>query len=195
MGDARQTSPLNTFELFQRMVSGDSSAERELVGRLDAMLRQAASCHALRAHLPRHMDLDDVVNEVWRSVLAGKSLEEFDDERDGALRAFMLTALDRRMIDAARRAAHQAEHVGAADGASADPPDLATPSITSQARASELLGLVERSMGERDALLIRGAAKGRTARELAQQLALSEDAAQRALTRARARARRLFAEI
>lgn len=187
-------SPMTTFELFQDMIAGDKSAESEFVDRIDAMLRQAARCHALYKHLPTDVEVDDIVNDVWRSALAGQSLRKFSDESNGALRAFMLEVLNCRMIDAARRRGRQSS------GASSDAGDVlpgiadsSAPSVTAQARASELMTIMQAALGVRDVQLLQGAVNGLTAHELASQHELSHSAAEKALSRAKARARKFLA--
>ncbi len=178
------------------MLAGDEPAQTEFVERIDSMLRNAARCHALYKHLPREQDADDIVNEVWRSVWKSESFRNFSDESHGALRAFMLEVLNRRMIDAARRRGRQPDNVAfESDEALARVEDSHTPSVSAQARVNELMTLVQSALGERDLRLLRGAANGMTAREIADVMELNEDSAQKAMWRAKARARAFFGSL
>lgn len=198
MGEPRNSPPTSTFELLQQMVAGDSNAGALLGERIDEMLKQAARRHALRSELPSHVDPDDIVNEVWRSVLGENGLKAFRDDRDGALRAFMLGVLDRRMIDAARRASRQPDNVELdreLDGGGAQRAQSTAPTPTCEARAADLWALLANTLGERDLALLRGAAAGWKAREMAEHLSISEEAAQRALSRVKERSRKLICDI
>lgn len=198
MGDDRDFSPTSTFELLQQMVAGDRSAGAQLGERINAMLQQAARRHDLRDELPNHIDLDDVVNEVWRSVLGENGLKAFRDDSEGALRKFMLAALDRRMIDAARRAQRQPDDIALdalADSAGGLLAQSQAPTPTCEARAADLWQLLESALGERDVRLLRGALEGRSASEMAPQLGISVEASQRALSRAKERAQSLVSDI
>lgn len=198
MGDARESSPTSTFELLQQMVAGDKSAGAQLGQRINLLLQQAARRHDLRDELPNHIELDDVVNEAWRSVLGENGIRTFRDGSEGALRKFMLAALDRRMIDAARRAQRQPDDValdGSSESAGGLQAESVAPTPTCEARAADLWEFLASALGERDLALLRGALEGRTASEMAPQLGLSVEASQRALSRARERAQSLVSDI
>jgi DNA-directed RNA polymerase specialized sigma24 family protein len=190
----------STFELLRQMVAGDRLAGDRLCERINTLLLATARRHGLRSELPPHVEVEDVVNEVWRSVLGERGLAVFEDSEEGALRAFMLNALDCRMIDAARRANAEPLDRTQADEFEDGPdprrdPTSKAPTPTSDLRAADLLEFVRRVIGEREMKLVEGRAEGRRAREMAEQLGMNEEAAQRALSRATERLRILIKDI
>jgi RNA polymerase sigma factor (sigma-70 family) len=90
----------STFDLVERVKSGDREALNQLFGRYLSPLRRWAS-----GRLPRWtrdlMDTDDLVQETV--VRAVKRIDRFESRHDGALQAYLRQAIVNRIRDEVRR--------------------------------------------------------------------------------------------
>jgi RNA polymerase sigma-70 factor (ECF subfamily) len=101
-GPASSESLQSTFDLVQRVKSGDAQALELLCARHLPTLRRWAS-----GRLPRWtrdlMDTDDLVQETL--IRAVKRLEGFEHRHEGALQAYLRQAIVNRIRDEVRRKA------------------------------------------------------------------------------------------
>ncbi len=108
----------SSFELLQRAKAGDRQAMGRLLGRQLPALRRWAS-----GRLPRGArdlsDTDDFVQQVMLRAL--DNLDHFEVRHEGALQAYLRTAMYNKIRDAARRVAREPARVTAEGQYLADP--------------------------------------------------------------------------
>lgn len=89
--------------LVSRFLGGNAMAADRLFRNLERSLRPLVRFHPLFRSLRGRMTEDDVLGELWKTLLERDSLEHFDDRGPGSLRAWLRGVLDRLMTDLARR--------------------------------------------------------------------------------------------
>jgi RNA polymerase sigma-70 factor (ECF subfamily) len=97
-------SPQVTIELLARVRAGDADALERLIARCLPPLRRWA-----HGRLPQYLrDVQDTSDLVQDTVLAAlKRLDRFEVRHEGALQAYLRTALANRITDAIRRKARR----------------------------------------------------------------------------------------
>lgn len=92
--------PESTAVLLSRVRTGDDAAMNRLLARCLPALKRWA-----HGRLPRYVrDMDDTADVVQEAVVSTlKQLDRFEPRREGALQAYLRTAVNRRIIDIIRR--------------------------------------------------------------------------------------------
>lgn len=102
----------SSFELLQQAKAGDRRALDRLLGRYLPQLTRWAS-----GRLPRRardgLETQDIVQEAIMRAVA--HLDDFEARREGALQAYLRTALYNRIRDEARRVANHPDRIDAAE--------------------------------------------------------------------------------
>jgi RNA polymerase sigma factor (sigma-70 family) len=150
--------PTLTKELLARYLAGDFAAEERLFSRFRTALLERARRHPRLRPLARDCTAEDVVQEVFRRVLASGLLNAFEDRGRGTLEAVLTRVLENTLVDFGRRASarkrggtHErldALETGVAPGLDRLPADDTTP--TNRARSKELVELAGRELEPRE---------------------------------------------
>jgi len=131
----------SSFELLQQAKAGDGRALDRLLARYLPILTRWAS-----GRLPRGardmIETQDIVQDAI--VRAVGHLDEFEARREGALQAYLRTALYNRIRDEARRVARNPVRVAAEDLEFAD----RTPSPLEEVIGRETLDLYEAALAQ-----------------------------------------------
>jgi RNA polymerase sigma-70 factor (ECF subfamily) len=144
--------PESTAVLLAQARTGDDEAMNRLLARCLPALRRWA-----RGRLPRHVrdmqDTGDVVQEAVVSTI--KQLDRFEPRREGALQAYLRTAVNRRIIDIIRR---QQRRPVATDLPESLPADASSPldrAIGAENTARYEAALQRLSQDDREAIICR----------------------------------------